>query len=106
MNLVEFVAQAGGSGPCVGIHAQGHGTPELPASFELRTLEGEQMRSLEALYDAFGEAWDFPEWFGRNSHAFDDFMRDLDNMIDAKYGKPPAPGYFTHITDAHLILAD
>jgi hypothetical protein len=33
-------------------------------------------------------------------------MRDLDNMIDAAYGKPPAPGYFTHITDAHLILAD
>ena len=38
--------------------------------------------------------------------AFDDFMRDLDNMINTASGKPPAPGYFTHITDAHLILAD
>lgn len=106
MNLAEFVSHAGGSGPCVGIYPQGSGAPPLPAAFELRTIKGEQTRTLEALYDAFAQAWDFPAWFGRNSHAFDDFMRDLDNMIDAAYGKPPAPGYFTIITDAHLILAD
>ena len=33
-------------------------------------------------------------------------MRDLDNMINTAIGKPPAPGYLTHITNAHLILAD
>ena len=33
-------------------------------------------------------------------------MRDLDNMVDAAMGKPPAPGYLTQIIDAHLILAD
>jgi hypothetical protein len=37
--------------------------------------------------------------------AFDDFMRDLDNMINTASGKPPAPGYLTHITNADLILA-
>ncbi len=58
------------------------------------------------LSDALAEVWHFPPWFGRNIDAFDDFMRDLDNMIDTASGKPPAPGYFTHITDSHLILAD
>ena len=48
----------------------------------------------------------FPPWFGRNKDAFNDFMRDLDNMVNAATGRPPAPGYLTHITDAHLILAD
>ena len=38
--------------------------------------------------------------------AFDDFMRDLDNMINTASGKPPAPGYLTQITDAQLILVD
>ncbi|WP_292981730.1 barstar family protein [Mycobacterium sp.] len=78
----------------------------LPVGFELRTIDGAQIRTLDALYDAFAEAWHFPPWFGRNSHAFDDFMRDLDNMINTASGKPPAPGYFTRITDAHLILID
>jgi hypothetical protein len=40
-----------------------------------------------------------PPWFGRNGPAFDDFMRDLDNMIDTELGNPPAPGYLTEITE-------
>jgi hypothetical protein len=62
-------------------------------------------QTLDALFDAFAEAWHFPPWFGRNGAAFDDFMRDLHNMIEASMRKPPAPGYLTQITDAHLILA-
>ncbi|OOK83021.1 hypothetical protein BZL30_1493 [Mycobacterium kansasii] len=33
-------------------------------------------------------------------------MRDLDNMINTAEGKPPAPGYLTDITDAHLLLVE
>ncbi|MEE3062827.1 MAG: barstar family protein [Actinomycetota bacterium] len=33
-------------------------------------------------FEAFAKFWDFPPWFGRNHAAFDDFMRDLDNMTN------------------------
>jgi hypothetical protein len=106
MNLNEFLRQAGDRGPCVGIYPEVPVAPTLPIDCELRTIHGSCTRTVGALYDAFAEVWHFPPWFGRNMDAFDDFMRDLDNMINTAGGKPPAPGYFTHITDAHLILAD
>ena len=76
------------------------------AGLELRLIDGSHTQTLDALFDAFAEAWHFPPWFGRNKDAFNDFMRDLDNMVNAATGRPPAPGYLTYITDAHLILAD
>jgi hypothetical protein len=33
-------------------------------------------------------------------------MRDLDNMVNTATGRPPAPGYLTDVTDAHLILIE
>jgi hypothetical protein len=105
MKIEDFLLQAGGHGPCVAVLSAASAIT-APLGVEVRTISGAQTRTVSALYDAFAEAWHFPPWFGRNSHAFDDFMRDLDNMINAASGKPPAPGYFTHITDAHLILAD
>jgi Barstar (barnase inhibitor) len=106
VNLDEFLSQAGDHGPCVGIHPAASTALAPPAGVELRTIDGAHTKTLYALYDAFAEAWHFPPWFGRNSHAFDDFMRDLDNMVNTATGRPPAPGYLTDITDAHLILAD
>ena len=106
MNLDEFLSQAGAHGPCVAIQTETASPIVAPAAIELRTIEGARTKTVDALYDAFAEAWHFPPWFGRNAAAFDDFMRDLDNMIDAATGKPPAPGYLTQISDAHLILAD
>ncbi|MGA8329224.1 MAG: barstar family protein [Mycobacterium sp.] len=106
MNLVEFLAAARGHGPCVGIHPATSTPVTPPTGVELRIIDGAKTKTLDALYDAFAEAWHFPPWFGRNAAAFDDFMRDLDNLINTASGKPPAPGYLTQITDAHLILAD
>jgi hypothetical protein len=106
VNAQEFVSQAGGHGPCVGIFDAAAPPLTLPAGFEIRTIAGSRTKTREEVFDAFAEVWHFPPWFGRNMDAFDDFMRDLDNMINTASGKPPAPGYFTHITDAHLILAD
>ena len=107
MHLEEFPGQASDVGPCVGIHSEVPMAPTLPsAGYKLRTMHGLCTKTLGALYASFAKAWHFPPWFGRNMDAFDDFMRDLDNMINTASGKPPAPGYFTHITDAHLILAD
>jgi hypothetical protein len=43
---------------------------------------------------------------GRNASAFDDFLRDLDNMVNTATGRPPATAYLTVINNAHLVLAD
>jgi hypothetical protein len=105
VNAQEFISQAGGQGPCVGI-VYGAAFPLVtPAGFEIRTIDGSRTKTRDGVFDAFADVWHFPPWFGRNMDAFDDFMRDLDNMINTASGKPPAPGYFTHITDADLILA-
>jgi hypothetical protein len=106
VNAEEFISRAGGHGPCVGIVDGTASALTPPAGFEIRTISGSRVTTRDGVFDAFAEVWHFPPWFGRNMDAFDDFMRDLDNMINTASGKPPAPGYFTHITDAHLILAD
>jgi hypothetical protein len=106
VNLDEFLSQAGNHGPCVGIHPETSTAVAPPAGVELRTIDGAHTRTLDALYAAFAETWHFPTWFGRNAHAFDDFMRDLVTMVSTATGRPPAPGYLTQITNAHLLLAD
>lgn len=106
MNLDKFVLGAADHEPCVGVHGPVPSPLVPPAGVELRTVDAAHMKTLDALFDAFAKAWHFPPWFGRNMNAFNDFMRDLDNMINAAEGKPPAPGYLTAITDAHLLLID
>jgi Barstar (barnase inhibitor) len=106
VNLDEFLSQAGDHGPCVGVRPAVSTAVAPPTGVELRTIDGEHTKTLDALYDAFAEAWHFPPWFGRNKDAFNDFMRDLDNMVNTATGRPPAPGYLTDVTNAHLILAD
>ncbi|MFZ0713920.1 barstar family protein [Mycobacterium sp.] len=106
MKLEEFLSQARNEGPCVAIQSQTPSPVVAPAGLELRLIDGSHTQTLDALFDAFAEAWHFPPWFGRNKDAFNDFMRDLDNMVNAATGRPPAPGYLTNVTDAHLILVD
>ncbi|WP_156738297.1 barstar family protein [Mycobacterium sp. E2699] len=106
MNLAEFVLGAAAHEACIGLH-RAMPTPLVPpVGVELRTVDAAHMKTLDALFDAFAKAWHFPPWFGRNMNAFNDFMRDLDNMINTAEGKPPAPGYLTDITDAQLLLID
>jgi hypothetical protein len=106
MNLEQFVSQAAGHGACVGILGETMLPLVPPAGFELRKIDGLRTKTRDALYDAFAEAWHFPRWFGRNMDAFDDVMRDLDNMVTTATGRPQSPGYLTLITNAHLILAE
>ncbi|MEZ0350837.1 barstar family protein [Mycobacterium sp. pR1184] len=107
VNLEQFISAASGHGPCVGIL---HDTtlPLLahPIGFEVRIIDGASMKSRDAIYSAFADAWHFPPWFGRNMDAFDDFMCDLENMVTAATGRPQAPGYLTAIPNAHLILIE
>jgi hypothetical protein len=106
VKLDQFIVQAAGHGPCVGILREATLPLAPPAGFEVRTIDGAHCKNRDALYDAFAKAWHFPPWFGRNMDAFDDVMRDLDNMVNTATGKPQAPGYLTLITNAHLILIE
>ena len=69
MNLDEFLAQAGDHGPCVGIHPATSSPVVPPAGVELRSIDGAHTKTVNALFDAFAEAWHFPPWFGRNTRV-------------------------------------
>ncbi|MCV7198469.1 barstar family protein [Mycobacterium angelicum] len=90
----------------MGIQAEIPSTWAVPPDIEVRAIDGARVNSVDALFDAFAAAWHFPPWFGRNKDAFNDFIRDLDNMLNTATGKPPARGYLSVITDAHLFLVD
>jgi hypothetical protein len=106
VNLDEFLLEAGRHGPCVGTHAELSSPLAVPAGVEARSVDGADTQTRNALYSAFGEVWHFPAYFGRNMDAFDDVMRDFDNLTNPSLDKPPAPGYLTQITNAHLLLAE
>jgi Barstar (barnase inhibitor) len=108
MNLEEFLVQAGDHGPCVGVHASTPSPLILPAGVELRTVNGARITTQDTLFDAFAEAWHFPPRFAHNhsKDAFNDWMRDFDNLTNPALDKPPAPGYLTDVTDAQLLLIE
>jgi hypothetical protein len=106
VNLDEFLSQAGGHGPCVGVHAETPRPLAVPTGIEVRMIDGARTNTLDALFDAFGEAWHFPPDFVHNRDAFDDWMRDFDNLTNLALDKPPAAGYLTDITAAQLILTE
>jgi hypothetical protein len=108
MNLDEFLLQAGDHGSCVGVHAQAPSPLIPPAGVELRTVDGAHTKTLDTLFDAFAEVWHFPPRFAHhhNKDAFNDWMRDFDNLTNPSLSKPAAPGYLTDITNAHLLLIE
>lgn len=106
VKLDKFLLQAIDGGPCVAIR---HETPSPllpPAEVEFRTVDGVHVKTLDALFDTFAKVWDFPPWFGHNYAAFDDFMRDLDNLTNKALEKPLARAYLTEVTHSHLLLVE
>ncbi|QYL29397.1 hypothetical protein TM48_03872 [Mycobacterium shottsii] len=60
MNLEEFIVGAAGHGPCVGAYSTTP-TPLMPPSgVEFRTVNGANITTLDALFDAVAKAWHFP----------------------------------------------
>src|SRR5215469_7341515 len=106
MNLHEFLSEAGRHGPCVGVYTEISSPLDVPAGIEVRTIDGARTNTLDTLFDTFGDAWHFPPHFVHNRNAFNDWMRDFDNLTNPALDKPPAPGYLTDIIDAHLLLID
>jgi hypothetical protein len=106
VKLDEFLLHALGGQSCVAIRKETPSPLLPPAGVEFRTVDGADAKSLDALVDAFAKVWHFPPWFGHNYAAFDDFMRDLDNLTNETLEKPPARGYLTEVTRSHLLLAE
>jgi hypothetical protein len=47
MDLEEFLSEAGGHGPCVGVLTVPAAALAVPSGFELRTIDGGQIATLE-----------------------------------------------------------
>ncbi len=105
MNLEEFLRAAGDHGPCVGLLlTPAPSTP--PDGVEFRSVDALHIGTLDGLFDAFAEAWDFPDSFviSRNRDAFNDWMRDFDNLTNPSLSDPHARAYLTELRNAHLFL--
>jgi len=105
MTLEEFLQAAGGHGPCVGLLlTPAPSTP--PDGVEFRSVDAQRVTTLDALFDVFAEVWNFPASFTRyrNRDAFNDWIRDLDNLTNPSLSDPPARAYFTELRNAHLFL--
>lgn len=108
MSLEDFIAQIADHGACVGVRTATPARLVAPSGVEIRTVNGADITTLDNLFDAFAEVWQFPPRFAHNHNkdAFDDWMRDFDNLTNPALDKPPALGYLTDIANAHLLLND
>ncbi|BBX39430.1 barstar family protein [Mycobacterium simiae] len=106
VNLDQFLQQAIDGGPCIAVRQETRSPLSPPAGVEFRTVDGSNAKTLNALFSAFALVWDFPPWFGHNYAAFDDLMRDLDNLTNKTLEKPPAHAYLTEVARSHLLLVD
>ncbi|RXZ71899.1 hypothetical protein ESP51_07055 [Agromyces albus] len=68
------------------------------AGLTARVVRGREMRTLQALFDEFASALQFPLYFGGNKDAFDECLADLE-------GLPPASGFVVVITEIDQVLA-
>ncbi|MGV9794901.1 barstar family protein [Gordonia sp. NPDC003422] len=100
--LRDFLADAGGHGPVVGM-LRDDALTRTPSGLRVRNVDATAATTLDDLFTAFAAAWHFPDHFGHSKSAFDDCMRDLDGS--AEPGSAPA-GFLTLITDAHMLLTD
>lgn len=69
------------------------------ADFVVRAVRGTHMRTLAQVYDEFAAAFQFPSHFGRNKDAFDDVMRDLDDVLGL------GAGFVVLVVDAESLLS-
>lgn len=106
--LAEFLDHAGHRGTPVGLATTGDSSEvaaTAPDGFVVRVIDGAGLRGLPELYRAFARSWGFPSAFGANRDAFDEVMRDLDELVP-NTDRASARGYLTVITDAGHLLAD
>lgn len=71
---------------------------ELPPTYELKTLQGNRMRTELGLFHEFAAALQFPYYFGNNWNALDECLLDLEWL--------PADGYLLFLSDAPQVLAE
>lgn len=66
----------------------------------VRTVRGHKMRTFQGLFDEFGAALQFPDYFGENWAAFDECLTDLDWL------GYEVSGYVIVVSHASELLAD
>lgn len=71
---------------------------DVPPAHRLIRLDGARMTSLDALYNELVEAFQLPEYFGRNFNALSECLADLDWF--------PADGYLVEIRNSACLLTN
>jgi hypothetical protein len=64
----------------------------------VRVVRGSHMQTAAQVFDEFAAAFQFPSHFGRNKDAFDDVMRDLDDVLGL------GAGFVVLVRDTELLL--
>ena len=64
-----------------------------------RVVRGRKMRTVQALFDEFAAALQFPLYFGENMDAFDECLADLEGLA-------AGAGYVVLVTEPDEVLAD
>jgi len=70
------------------------------AGFAVSTVVAERMHTVGGVFEEFSTALEFPDYFGNNKDAFDECMRELDEIVGE------APGYAVVIRHAAELLAE
>lgn len=88
----------------VTLHADPAAADDLAADlrrddFVVRVVRGENMTTTAQVFDEFAAAFQFPAHFGRNKDAFDDVMRDLDDVLGL------GAGYVVVVRNAESLLS-
>lgn len=107
MSLSEFITGAADAGPVIGVCRTAGVTRSVAhaaaTGIVVRTVDGAAARTRDGVFGEFARAWDFPDHFGHNGDAFDECMRELD---DVAASTPSPAGYLTVIDHPADVLAD
>ncbi len=101
--IEEFTAAGGPTVAAVvpGASAAGEVIVALEnAGFAVSTVSAEHMHTVGAVFEEFSTALEFPDYFGNNKDAFDECMRELDELVGE------ADGYAVVIRHAAELLSD
>ncbi len=107
--LSSFLRETLAGGPAVAVTTEPVLLPpEVEHGVAVRRLDGADMRSRDDLLNAYGTAWNFPDYYWLSWDSFNDCFADLDGQVPPQRtltGAVPG-GFLTVVRRAEQFLAD
>lgn len=109
LTLTDFLRGTLSGGPAIAVSGPPVTLPlELRHGVVVRRLDGTTMLTSDGFFDAYAQAWEFPDYFWHGLDSFNDCIGDLDGHGQAlltETGATPG-GFLTIIDDADDVLID